>query len=62
MNLSDFNLFQICYGLRAPTGQCTAEMFDCVDLNGDDWINNSDFSTFQVLFGTVSTSSPPDCL
>ena len=62
VNLSDFNLFQICYGLRAPTGQCYQELFDCADFNQDGWINNSDFNTFQVLYGTVSTSSPPDCL
>jgi hypothetical protein len=61
VNLSDFNLFQVCYGLRAPTVQCPQDLFDCADLNGDDWVNNSDFNTFQVLFGNVSTNSPPNC-
>ena len=33
----------------------------CGDLNQDEWVNLTDFSTFQVLFGAVSTSVPPDC-
>ena len=32
------------------------------DLNADGRIDNSDFSTFSVLFGTTNTQSPPDCL
>jgi probable HAF family extracellular repeat protein len=54
VDLSDFNKFQVCFGLRAPTPQCPDELFDCADLNDDGWINLTDFSTFQVLFGTVN--------
>ena len=61
VNLSDFNKFAVCFGLRAPTPQCPQEEFDCADLNQDDWINLTDFNTFQVLFGTVNSNSPPNC-
>jgi hypothetical protein len=30
-------------------------------LNQDDWVNLTDFNTFQVLFGTVSSNAPPNC-
>jgi hypothetical protein len=61
VDLGDFNQFAVCYGLRGPTEQCPQERFDCADLNQDDWVNLTDFSTFQLLFGTVSSNSPPDC-
>ena len=61
VDLSDFSEFSVCFGLRAPTAQCPSELFECADLNQDNWINNSDFSSFQVLFGGVSTNSPPNC-
>ena len=61
VDLSDFNVFSVCFGLREPTVICQQELFDCADLNQDDWINLTDFSTFQVLFGTVSSNSPPSC-
>jgi hypothetical protein len=61
VDLSDFGKFQVCFGLRGPTVQCSQELFDCADLNRDGWINLTDFGTFQVVFGTVSTNSPPNC-
>ena len=60
-NLGDFSQFQLCFGLRAPTGQCPQALFDCCDLNADDWVNLTDFSTFQLLFGNISTNSVPNC-
>jgi hypothetical protein len=60
-DLGDFNVFQVCFGLRAPTAQCPQVAFDCADLNQDNWVNLTDFNTFQVLFGTVSSNSPPNC-
>ena len=43
-------------------GPCRlAGMIACADLNQDGWVNLTDFNTFQVLFGTVNTNSPPDC-
>jgi hypothetical protein len=61
VDLSDFSDFSVCFGLRGPTAQCPQETFYCADLNQDGWINNSDFSTFQVVFGTVNTNLPPNC-
>jgi hypothetical protein len=61
VDLQDFSQFSVCFGLRAPTPQCTAEFFPCADFNQDGWVNLTDFSTFQVLFGTVNSNSPPDC-
>ena len=61
VDLSDFSTFTVCFGLRAPTAQCPADLFERADLNQDDWINLTDFSTFQVLFGMVSTNLPPNC-
>ena len=61
VGLSDFSLFQVCFGLGWPTEQCPLALLDCADLNQDGWVNLTDFNTFQVLFGTVSTSAPPNC-
>ena len=61
VDLSDFNTFAVCFGLRAPTAQCPQAVFDCADLNQDNWVNLTDFNTFQVLFGTVNTKTPPNC-
>jgi hypothetical protein len=60
-NLGDFSKFQVCFGLRGPTTQCPADLFECCDLDGSGWVNLTDFSTFQVLFGNVSTNSVPTC-
>jgi hypothetical protein len=62
VDLGDFSPFSVCFGLRAPTEQCPQSLFDCADLNGDGWVNLTDFSTFQVLFGTVNSNTPPNCL
>jgi hypothetical protein len=62
VDLSDFSLFSVCFGLRAPTAQCPQDLFGCADLNQDEWVNLTDFNTFSVLFGTVSTGVPPDCV
>jgi hypothetical protein len=59
--LGDFAVFQVCFGLRAATPQCPQAAFDCCDLEANGWINNSDFATFQVLFGNISTNSVPNC-
>jgi hypothetical protein len=61
VDLGDFSYFSVCFGLRAPTAQCPAALFSCADLNQDEWVNLTDFSTFQVLFGTENTNSPPNC-
>ena len=61
VDLTDFSMFSVCFGLTGPTAECPPDEFDCADMNDDDWVNLTDFNTFQVLFGNVSTNSPPNC-
>jgi hypothetical protein len=41
---------------------CDADQFACSDLDMDGDVTLNDFSTFALMFGTVSTDAPPDCM
>ena len=61
VNLSDFGLFALCYGLGAPGGGCTADLFACSDLDGSGQVDLGDFGLFAVWYGQTSSQYPPDC-
>ena len=57
INLADFSSFAVCFNQPvAANPECT-----CMDLDGSGAINLQDFATFAGIFGSTSTSVPPDC-
>lgn len=58
VDLSDFSLFQLCYGgpNRPPTALCTV----AADLDNDDDVDLADFGRFQACFN--GANNPPACL
>ena len=62
IDLSDFGLFALCYGLTAPNVACPEAEFYCSDMDRDHDVDLSDFGIFAIVYGTTPTHTPPDCL
>ena len=62
IDLEDFAVFAFCYGLSAPSPDCSAADLYCCDLNGSGKVNLLDFAIFALLYGTTPSGLVPDCL
>ena len=64
VNLSDFGLFALCYGLSTPDLGigCRQAYFDCSDMDGNGVVNLSDFGLFALWYGQVPTQTVPNCV
>ena len=62
VDLQDFGLFALCYGSSAPGGDCTAEYFECSDMDGSGVVDLSDFGLFALWYGQEGTQTTPNCV
>ena len=61
VDLGDFGVFALCYGLSGPDPNCDEQAFFCSDLDDSGLVDLSDFATFALLYGATWTSMVPNC-
>ncbi|GAF97296.1 unnamed protein product [marine sediment metagenome] len=62
VDLADFGLFALCYNVSGPSGDCTAEYFECSDMDGSGLVDLADFGLFALWYGQESTQTTPNCV
>ena len=62
VDLVDFATFALCFGLSGPGGDCTADNFECSDLDVSGNVDLIDFATFALWLGLESTQTAPYCM
>ena len=62
VDLNDFATLALCFGLRLPERDCAPRSFVASDMDASRDVALADFATFAILYGRISTQSPPNCL